>query len=217
ETRKGPEGVLDASQRVPREAMLYAYTRNAARALNAQEEIGSIAPGKLADFVLLDRDVLTATAEEARDTRVLWTIVGGKTVYGAQPGPLVAQAIPDTITQHLVALEQRWNDALLRNDTSLAGTFMAEEWTEITSDGSVLTRAEDLAELVGGYHATALRLSDMAVHVYDDAAVVSGISEEQSSFRGKDTSGRFRWMDVWVMRAGRWVCVASTVARIASS
>jgi predicted amidohydrolase YtcJ len=86
ETRKGPAGVLDASQRVPREAMLYAYTRNAARALGVEgERIGSIAPGKQADFVLLDRDMLTVTAEEARDTKVLWTIVGGKTVYGAKP------------------------------------------------------------------------------------------------------------------------------------
>jgi len=85
ETRKGPEGVLDASQRVPREAMLYAYTRNAALALTEQDRIGSIAPGKQADFALLDRDVLTVSAEQARDTKVLWTVVGGKTVYGAQP------------------------------------------------------------------------------------------------------------------------------------
>jgi len=85
ETRKGPEGVLDAGQRVPREAMLYAYTRNAALALAEQDRIGSIAPGKQADFALLDRDVLTVSAEEARDTKVLWTVVGGKTVYGAQP------------------------------------------------------------------------------------------------------------------------------------
>ena len=85
ETRKGPEGVLGGSQRVPREAMLYAYTRNAARALGEQDRIGSIAPGKQADFALLDRDVLTVTAEEARDSKVLWTIVAGRTVYGAQP------------------------------------------------------------------------------------------------------------------------------------
>jgi predicted amidohydrolase YtcJ len=85
ETRKGPEGVLEAGQRVPREAMLYAYTRNAALALAEQDRIGSIAPGKQADFVLLDRDVLTVSAEQARDTKVLWTVVGGKTVYGAQP------------------------------------------------------------------------------------------------------------------------------------
>lgn len=85
ETRKGPEGVLDEGQRVPREAMLYAYTRNAARALGEQERIGSFLPGKQADFVLLDRDVLKVTAEEARDTKVLWTAVGGTTVYGARP------------------------------------------------------------------------------------------------------------------------------------
>jgi len=85
ETRKGPEGVLDETQRVPREAMLYAYTRNAARALAQQEQIGSIAPGKQADLALLDRDVLTVSAEGARDTKVLWTVVGGKTVYGSQP------------------------------------------------------------------------------------------------------------------------------------
>ena len=83
ETRKGSEGVLDASQDMPREAMFYAYTRNSARAMNL-DSIGTIAPGKRADLVLLDRDVLTIPPEEMRDTRVLWTIVAGKTVYQAK-------------------------------------------------------------------------------------------------------------------------------------
>lgn len=85
ETRKGPEGVLDADQCMPREAMLYAYTRNSARALNQQDQIGSLAPGMQADLTLLDRDVLTVTPEEMRDTKVLWTMFGGITVYRAQP------------------------------------------------------------------------------------------------------------------------------------
>jgi hypothetical protein len=144
------------------------------------------------------------------------TTVVAWAAMAAVPASLVAQVPPDTIAQDLIALEQQWNDAILRNDRTAAAAFMAEEWTEITSDGSVLTRAEDLDELVGGYHATSLRLSEIAVHVYDNAAVASGISDEQSSYRGKDTSGRFRWMDVWVRRAGRWVCVASTVGRITS-
>jgi len=147
--------------------------------------------------------------------RTLTTVVAWAAM-AAVPASLMAQGPPDTIAQHLIALEQQWNDAILRNDRTAAAAFMAEEWTEITSDGSVLTRAEDLDELVGGYHATSLRLSDIAVHIYDNAAVVSGTSDEQSSYRGKDTSGRFRWMDVWVRRAGRWECVASTVARITS-
>jgi predicted amidohydrolase YtcJ len=83
ETRKGPEGVLDPDQRMPRDAMLYAYTRNSARAMNQLDKMGTIAPGKQANLVLLDRDVLTVPAEELRDTKVLWTMVGGKTVWTA--------------------------------------------------------------------------------------------------------------------------------------
>jgi predicted amidohydrolase YtcJ len=84
ETRKGPEGVLDPPQDMPREAMFYAYTRNSARAMNMLNSIGSIAPGKRADLVLLDRDVLTVSPEEMRDTKVLWTMVAGKVVYRAK-------------------------------------------------------------------------------------------------------------------------------------
>jgi predicted amidohydrolase YtcJ len=83
ETRKGPEGVLDLSQAMPREAMFYAYTRNSARAMNL-DSIGTIAPGKSADLILLDRDVLTVSPEQMRDTKVLWTMVAGKTVYRAK-------------------------------------------------------------------------------------------------------------------------------------
>lgn len=83
ETRKGSEGVLDASQDMPREAMFYAYTRNSALALNLLDRIGSLAPGKRADLVVIDRDVLTGSPENMRDAKVLWTIVAGKTVYRA--------------------------------------------------------------------------------------------------------------------------------------
>jgi predicted amidohydrolase YtcJ len=86
ETRRGKEGVLDASQDMPREAMLYAYTINAARAMRQEALLGSIEPGKAADFALVDRDVLTVPAEEMRDTRVLWTMIAGKWVYRAEAG-----------------------------------------------------------------------------------------------------------------------------------
>jgi predicted amidohydrolase YtcJ len=83
ETRRGPEGVLDASQNMPRETMFYAYTRNSARAMNMLDTMGTVSPGKRADLILLDRDVLTISAEEMRDAKVLWTMVGGKVVWNA--------------------------------------------------------------------------------------------------------------------------------------
>jgi predicted amidohydrolase YtcJ len=85
ETRVGPQGVLDAGQRMPREAMLFAYTRNSAKVLNQLDEIGSIAPGKRADLVLVDRDVLTVPVAEVKDAKVLWTMFGGRIIYGTMP------------------------------------------------------------------------------------------------------------------------------------
>jgi predicted amidohydrolase YtcJ len=38
-----------------------------------------------ADLVLVDRDLLTVAPEELKDAKVLWTMVGGITVYRAQP------------------------------------------------------------------------------------------------------------------------------------
>jgi predicted amidohydrolase YtcJ len=85
ETRSGPQGVLDAAQRMPREAMLYAYTRNSAQVLNQLDEIGSLAPGKRADLVLIDRDVLTIPVEELKSAAVVFTMWSGKIVYGHEP------------------------------------------------------------------------------------------------------------------------------------
>ncbi|HTV95234.1 MAG TPA: amidohydrolase [Steroidobacteraceae bacterium] len=85
ETRSGPQGVLDPAQRMPREAMLYAYTRNSAQVLDQLNEIGSIAPGKRADLALIDRDVLTVPAEELKKAAVLFTMWGGKIIYGHEP------------------------------------------------------------------------------------------------------------------------------------
>jgi predicted amidohydrolase YtcJ len=49
------------------------------------DEIGTLAPGKLADLVLVDRDVLTVPAEELKEVKVLWTVFAGKAVYGTAP------------------------------------------------------------------------------------------------------------------------------------
>ena len=70
----------------PREAVnvmdaIRIYTWNGAY-LGKEEEIkGSIEPGKLADLVVIDRDILTVPPEEIKDIKVLMTIAGGKIVY----------------------------------------------------------------------------------------------------------------------------------------
>ena len=57
------------------------YTINGAYLEGTEDMKGSLEPGKLADMVVLDRDILTCDPEEIIDTKVLMTIVGGEIVY----------------------------------------------------------------------------------------------------------------------------------------
>jgi predicted amidohydrolase YtcJ len=61
--------------------MIKAYTINAAKALWMDKMIGSIEPGKKADFVLVDCDVMTVDSESIGNAKVIWTIFGGEIVY----------------------------------------------------------------------------------------------------------------------------------------
>ena len=69
--------VLGASERISAEDALRAVTLNAAYLLNLQNEIGSIAIGKRADFTILARDPLTEPAMSIKDIPVLATISDG--------------------------------------------------------------------------------------------------------------------------------------------
>jgi len=63
------------------EEALRAYATGAAYAAFQERETGSLETGKLADFVLVDRDITRIPPVEIRDARVLMTVVGGSAVY----------------------------------------------------------------------------------------------------------------------------------------
>ena len=80
---KNPAGWFPR-QRISVEEALRAYTVGSAYAGFAEDELGTLAPGKLADIVVLDRDILTVKPEEIPDTRVVLTIVDGRIVFDAR-------------------------------------------------------------------------------------------------------------------------------------
>ena len=81
-TRTSMRGqVLDAGQGISVLDAVRAYTINGAYLEGKEDEKGSIEAGKLADFVVLDRDIFAVDPSEIVETRVLMTIVGGEVVY----------------------------------------------------------------------------------------------------------------------------------------
>ncbi len=77
-----PEGGWLPEERLTREEALRAFTLDAAYAAFQENELGSLTPGKLADFAILSRDIMTIPPEEILETKVVATYLGGKKVYG---------------------------------------------------------------------------------------------------------------------------------------
>jgi len=85
-TRKSENGKQEyfPEQRLTMDQAIAAYTMGSAFAEFEEKEKGKIVPGMLADFVVLDRDVTASSPEKILATKVLRTVVGGKTVYEAK-------------------------------------------------------------------------------------------------------------------------------------
>jgi predicted amidohydrolase YtcJ len=79
---KNPDGWIP-EQKITVEDALRAYTMGGAYASFEEGLKGSLERGKLADIVILDRDLTRIPAETIRDARVMYTIVGGRIVYAA--------------------------------------------------------------------------------------------------------------------------------------
>jgi hypothetical protein len=78
---RGLEQPLHPEEALTREQALRFYTINNAKILFCEDRLGSLEKGKLADFAVLDRDLLTCPDTEIATTKVLRTYVGGKMVF----------------------------------------------------------------------------------------------------------------------------------------
>jgi predicted amidohydrolase YtcJ len=79
-----PPGGWEPAQRLTVEAALRHFTRDAAFAEHAEKEKGVLAPGRLADFVVLSQDLLAVPPERIKDTKVLLTVLGGQDTWRAK-------------------------------------------------------------------------------------------------------------------------------------
>ena len=90
-TRQMPDGTPPGGwfpeHRIGLEAALRHYTRDAAYAAFREQELGVLAPGMLADFVVLSEEIIGAEAAALLRTKPVLTVMGGRVTFRAAPDP----------------------------------------------------------------------------------------------------------------------------------
>ena len=119
------------------------------------------------------------------------------------------------VEQELRSLENQWQEALTRRDVAMLDRLMSDDYVLTTVGGEVVNKARVLAG-VKSAHATAdVRNTEVAVRVYGDVAIVTGLVLISGKFNDKDVSTRSRYIKVYVKRQGQWRVVAAQATLIA--
>jgi len=117
----------------------------------------------------------------------------------------------------LIELERQWDAAFHSQNAAFIDTVLADEFIATYGDGSRGDKAKELA-LAREFNqqVDSSRLDDFIVKVYRDTAVVWFTQFLVGPVKGKPTEVQYQYMDVWVIRDGRWQAVASQSTRLGS-
>jgi len=130
-----------------------------------------------------------------------------------------AQTVPVRSDQQiLIQLEQDWDAAFRRKDVRFIETILAEEFVATYSDGTRGDRAKELSLATDfNLQIDSSTLDEFIVKIYGDTAVVWMSQHLVGPSRGRQLQVTFRYVDLFVLRDGRWQCVASQSTRVTAT
>jgi ketosteroid isomerase-like protein len=131
------------------------------------------------------------------------------TVAGAQDQAV--QSDQEILTQ----LERDWDAAFHRKDVRFIETILADEFMVTYGDGSRGDKAKELA-LAAEFNQQidSSTLDEFIVKIYGDTAVVGFTQHLVGPSQGRRLELSFRYLDVFVLRDGKWQCVASQSTKV---
>jgi hypothetical protein len=138
-------------------------------------------------------------------------------LVGAVAAVAVAQAQKDeagqgsdAALQALIEAENYWVDALVKADLTALDATLADTYVD-TDEHSHRGNKEDLFSILksGDLKLTSIKLSEMKVQLYGDAAVVIGSATQAGTFLGAPVASKIIFTDTFVKQSGKWKAVAS--------
>jgi len=118
----------------------------------------------------------------------------------------------------LIKLEKDWDFAYHHKDVKFIENVLAKEFIAVYAEGQRADRAKEL-QLAADFNQQidSSVLDEFDIKVYRDTAVVLFTQKLTGPSKGQPLTLTFRYIDVFVMRDGRWQCVASQSTRVTMS
>jgi ketosteroid isomerase-like protein len=117
---------------------------------------------------------------------------------------------PDATTHALIDLENKWVGALVKSDTAALDSIFADTYVDTDEHSHRSDKPGVLAVLKSGeLKLASIKLSDMQVYAYGDAAVVTGSSSQAGNFKGQPLAATIVFTDTFIRQKGKWRAVAS--------
>ena len=118
--------------------------------------------------------------------------------------------LSDGATAELTKLASDWDHAMVRNDAVAIGSYMADDWTIIGTDGHVGDKQTFLGFIESGMLThDVMESHDLQVRVYGEAAVVIARGISGGTFDAQPFYFVERVSSVFVRQAGEWKCVST--------
>jgi ketosteroid isomerase-like protein len=119
-----------------------------------------------------------------------------------------------TARTEVLDLIERWAAAEQDNDAEALDKLLAGDFVGVGPLGFVLDRDQWLSRFGNGLENRAFAVEDAQVRDYGAAAVVVGVLAQQTSFQGRDNSGRFRLTLVAVRPTDRWLLAGGHIGML---
>ena len=117
--------------------------------------------------------------------------------------------------QQLIDIENALAKAFVARDLATIDGSIGNDWTMQGDSGKMMVKADFYTPLKAGKLTYLKMIShDMKPHVFGNMAFVQGVVDQTSNYAGKQTTGTYTWLDVFQMRGGKWVMIASQISKV---
>jgi ketosteroid isomerase-like protein len=113
-------------------------------------------------------------------------------------------------SQELIEVENKWVEALVKSDIETLSSIFRDTYVD-TDEHSRRSNKEGVLSVLksGDLKLNSIKLSDLQVHLYGEAAVVTGTAIQSGRFQGGPIAARIIFTDTFIKQNGKWTAVAS--------